>query len=135
MRAAGKIKDEIRYFELISERGDAVDFCINCTEAFTDDELVRTKEEIEQEVFEDFMRKHPVCFLLQFLSEKTALSKINNLLVSLKMKGFHRGITFVWEKVLIKLKLLPNRYAHRWNVKKTTYAWQQTLYQGQMPTF
>lgn len=135
MKAAGKIKDEIRYFELISERGDAVDFCINCTKAFTDDELVCTKKEIEQEVFEDFRRKHPIFFLLQFLSEKTALSKINNLLVSLKMKGFHKGITFIWEKVLIKFKLIPNRYVHRWNVKKTTYAWQQTLYQGQMPTF
>ena len=135
MKAKGRIGDEIKYFEMISERGDAVDFAINCTSAFSDKELIETKLAIEKEVFEDFMIQHPMSSFLQFFSEHTPLAKINNLLVSLKMKGLTDGLNFVWSKVLSKLKPKRDRTARRWNSKETTYAWQQTLYQGHMPTF
>lgn len=135
MKAAGRIGDEIQYFEKISEHGDAVDLCLNCTLTFTDEELIRIKMEIEEEVFADFMSKHPMAALNHIISKKIPLTKINNLLVSLKMKGLRDGSAFIWEKILTKLKLKEDHYVRHWNKRNLTYAWQQTMYQGELPAF
>lgn len=136
MRAAGKIKDEIPYFEKLSERGDATDFLINCTEALTDEELIRIKPEIEKEVFDDFMKKHPERALLQFLEHQTPWGKIRKVFLILKMKGFRECFAFLTKKILVKAKLAQNKYERRrWNTKKSDYVWQQTLVEGNVRTF
>lgn len=135
MLTEGKIGNEIKYFEKISERGDAVDFCVNCTSSMTDEELIRMKREVEAEVFSDFMSKHPWYAFQQALSEKTAWSKIQTLLVTLKMHGLGEAIAFLWNKLLIKLKIRPNVHQRQnWSLHKKTY-WQETLFEGHMPTF
>lgn len=134
MVSRGRIKDEIAYFETLSERGDAVDFVINCTDALSDLELKTIKAEIEDEVFHDFIKKHPVFALTQFLVTKTPLGKIRNILITFKMKGFKEGLEFVWKKILAKLKLIPDPYQRRWS-KKKTYAYAQTMIEGRMVTF
>ncbi len=134
MTQEGRIKDEIAYFELISERGDAVDFVINCTKSLSDEELIRAKEEIEQEVFRDFLKKHPWMAFMQFLVMRTPWGKIRNTLITFKMKGFREGIDFLWKKILCKLRFIPDPYERRWT-KKKTYAYAQTLIEGRMVTF
>ncbi len=134
MKAAGRIGDEIRYFEKISERGDAVDFVFNCTDALTDEELISIKKEIEEEVFQDFMKKHPSLVVSQFILRHTPWGKIKNTIIMCKMKGIREGALFIWKKLLAKLKLIPDPYARRWS-KKTTYTYAQTLVEGRMVTF
>ncbi len=130
----GRIKDEIAYFEKISERGDAVDFVMNCTRGMTDEELVRIKTEIEDEVFRDFIKKHPWYAFIQFIVTKTPWGKIRNTLITFKMKGLREGVQFLWRKILVKLKLAPDPYERRWS-KKKTYAYAQTMIEGRMVTF
>jgi histone acetyltransferase (RNA polymerase elongator complex component) len=134
MLAAGKIGDEIKYFEHISEYGDAVDFVINCTTSMSDEELIRLKWELEQEVMLDFINKHPLTPVREFVLHKTPLGKIRTLLIMLKIKGIREGTVFLWKKLLAKLKLIPDPYQRRWN-KKPTYAYAQTLIEGRMISF
>lgn len=134
MLAAGKIGDEIKYFEKISEYGDAVDFVINCTEAIADEELIALKRDLEAEVLADFKRKHRVIALYQFILEKTPWGKIRTILVMCKIKGFLESVQFLWEKLFVKLKLKPNPHERRWNRKKS-YTYAQTLIEGRMITF
>ena len=134
MKKDGRIKDEIKYFELLSSRGDAVDFVINCTNAFTDEDLIRTKEQVEQEVFNDFILKHPLYALSQFVTTKTFIAKIRNVILTFKMKGFKDGAYFVWHKFLAILKIADDPYKKRWTPKKN-YSYQQTLLEGQMVTY
>lgn len=136
MVAAGKIGDEIKYFEKLSERGDAVDFCVNCTETLSDAELIQIKKEIEEEVFQDFMKKHPIYAYKQFLDQKTPWGKIQSTLLKFKMSGFREGTEFVIKKVLSRLKLMPDQYQRQWQAnKKLSYFAQQTLFEGKMPTY
>ena len=134
MVAKNRIGDEIKYFEKISEVGDAVDFLINCTDNLSDEYLKAIKPVIEKDVFEDFMKKHPLYWLTQFVAEKTPLGKINKALVTLKMQGFEGCFNFLRDKILMKLKLIPNRYQRRWN-RKLSYAQSQTLFEGNISTY
>lgn len=130
----GRIKDEISYFEKISEYGDAVDFVMNCTKSMSDRELKQTKLEIEEEVFRDFIKKHPWYAFIQFCVMKTPWGKIRNTIITFKMKGFKEGVGFLWKKLLVKLKLIPDPYERRW-AKKESYSYAQTLIEGRMVTF
>jgi anaerobic magnesium-protoporphyrin IX monomethyl ester cyclase len=137
MRAAGKIPDEIAHFEKLSERGDATDFMMNCTEAFTDEELIKTKSEIEKELFEDFLKKHPKYAITQFIDQKTPWGKIHIVLMKFRMFGFRAGIAFLYDKLLTRMKLRRDRF-RRQNWKKPTelsYLESQVMIEGQMPTF
>lgn len=134
MRAKGRIQNEIEYFRLLSSRGDATDFVMNCTDALTDDELINTKKVIEDEVFRDFIRKHPWYAFYQHVTSKTILGKIRNALVMLKMKGLRGGLEFILIKILVLLKLRSDPYERRWAANKT-YSYQQTLIEGQMVTY
>ena len=133
-RAKGRIGDEIKYFERLSERGDAIDFVVNCTDSLTDEELVQTKQGIEEEVYADFLKKHPIYYLNQFIALKTPWGQIKNTIITFKMKGFWHGIRFGWKKLLARLKLAPDPFDPRWSSKKT-YAYAQTLIEGRMVTF
>ncbi len=130
----GRIKDEIAYFEKISQVGDAVDFLINCTEAFTDEELIKTKKEIEQEVFTDFLKKHPWYGWSQLVNQRFFWGKIKNVLVQLKMRGWKETMQFLVTKLKVKLKLMPDPYTRRWAFR-SAYVNAQTLLEGRMPTF
>ena len=134
MLAENKIGDEIKYFEKISEYGDAVDFVINCTSSITDEDLIKLKRELEQEVLDDFIKKHPFLSMGHAILQKTPLGKIRTLLIMLKIKGFHEGAVFLWKKILAKLKLIPDPYERRWS-KKKSYAYAQTLIEGRMVAF
>lgn len=118
MKAAGKIGDEIKFFERASEKGDAVDFLANCTYDLTDEELKQIKKEVEKEVFDDFKKKHPGYAMMQWFTYETPWSKVLNLLLMFKMQGFVRGMQFLVKKILIYLKLAPNVYQRRWNFKR-----------------
>ncbi|OGW85606.1 MAG: hypothetical protein A3A81_01355 [Omnitrophica bacterium RIFCSPLOWO2_01_FULL_45_10b] len=133
MVAKNRIGDEIRFFEQLSEKGDAVGFVINCTDAFSDEELITTKREIETEVFNDFMRKHPWDAFSQFLSEKTKWGSINNLLVVLKLKGLREAIRLLVLKFKVAFKIVQDPYMRRWNRKN--YAQKNIMYEGTMSTF
>lgn len=130
----GRIGDEIKYFELISERGDAVDFVINCTESFTDAELIRLKKDVEDEVFRDFLGKHPWRAFVQWVSANTPWAKIRNAIIAFKMKGVVDGVRFLWIKLLVKLKKIPDPYERRW-AKKVNYSYVQTMVEGKTVTF
>lgn len=130
----GKIQDEIKYFELLSSRGDAVDFVINCTKALTDEELVKIKADVEKEVFDDFLKKHPWLAVKQFIGQRTPWAKVRNTIITFKMKGFKEGVVFLWKKLLAKLKIIPDPYEKRWSAKQT-YAYSQTLIEDKMVTF
>ena len=134
MKAKGRIGDEIQYFEKVSARGDAIDFCMNCTDSLTDEELIRMKREVEQEVFQDFVKKHPWHALDQYLSQQTVFGKLKNALIMVKMKGFKEGTIFVIKKILAKLKLIEDPYKRRWNIKQS-YSYQQNIIEGKMVTF
>ncbi|MBI3307197.1 MAG: radical SAM protein [Candidatus Omnitrophica bacterium] len=134
MKTAGKITDEIAYFEKISERGDAVDFVMNCTDAISDEDLMRLKKELENEVMQDFIAKHPFLSFQQWWLHKTPWGKIRTALIMLKMKGFRENMQFLWTKILAKLKLIPDPYHRTWS-KRKTYAYAQTLIEGRMVTF
>lgn len=133
MRAKGKIRDEIAYFEQLSRAGDATEFLMNCTDQFSDSELIQTKREIEEEVFRDFVKKHPWHGVYQFLTQKTFLGKLRNTALIFKIQGFRKGVQFVWSKLLYQFGLLPNRFERRWHTKKT-YAGSQTVIEGRVGT-
>lgn len=134
MVARGKIKDQIAYFEEISRRGDAVDFVINCTEALKDEELVALKARVEKEVFADFLRKHPLYGLTQFVEQKTHWGKIKKIIIQLKMHGLRVTLRFLYDKVRAKLGLIPDPFFRRWSFQ-SGYVNAQTLIEGRMPTF
>lgn len=134
MCAKGKIKDEIRYFELLSERGDAVDFVVNCTDTLTDAELVKTKHDVEEEVFLDFLKKHPWLALAQFFVEKTPWAKIRNVLIMFKMRGLRWGAAFLWKKILVKFNRIPDPYRKHWAAKRCDSS-SQDLFEGKGLTF
>lgn len=134
MKAAGKIGDEIKFFEKISEHGDAVDFVINCTSAFGDEELRALKSKVEDEVFRDFMKKHPWSSFYSKVCDKISWSKIQNLLLEFKMKGFKHGVSFIWEKLMIKFKFKSDKHKRHWN-KKQGYNSSQNMFEGHVVTF
>jgi len=127
LRAAGKIPDEIAFFEQLSNKGDAVDFVINCTKTFSDQELIRTKKEIEEEVFRDFIRKHPWQAFVQSLLDKTPLKKVVSVLMKFKMHGFRDGAKFAWKKILSRLGLIDDPYQFRWRLKQSYPALKDLL--------
>ncbi|MBI4550065.1 MAG: radical SAM protein [Candidatus Omnitrophica bacterium] len=136
MVAKGKIKDQIAFFRELSRHGDAVDFVINCTEAFGDEELRKTKENIEKEVFKDFVQKHPVFALRQFLSQKTFWRKVETILIRIKMRGLRDTLEFLWIKLKVKLKLIPDPYTRRWaEITQKNYHTAQNMVEGDVPTF
>ncbi len=118
VRTAGKIKDEIEFFEKLSISGDAVDFCINCSDFMSDEELVRAKRAAEGEVFKDFKQKHPWLAVCRIFSERTGWSKISNLLIVLKLKGLRGFCDFLKKKILIKSGLKKDSQRRWWNEKK-----------------
>ena len=134
MRREGKIVDEIKYFELISERGDAVDFVVNCTNNFTDKELIRLKAEVEDDVFKDFMKKHPWYAFSQWILTHTPWVKLRNTIIIFKMKGVREGLHFLWIKLLVKLKLIPDPYERRWARKKSG-GYTEAMVEGSVATF
>lgn len=132
----GKIKDEVNYFRELSKRGDAVDFVINCTEAFTDEALRQTKQEIEKEVFMDFVRKHPIYALIQFINQKTLWGKVKTLLISLKMRGLRDTYEFFMIKIKVKLGVIPDPFTRRWaTITQANYNTAQTMIEGNVTTF
>ncbi len=133
MKQKNRIGDEIKFFEKLSEKGDAIDFVINCTNALSDQELITIKQEIEAEVFSDFMRKHPWEAFSQYVSEKTKWRKINNLLVEMKLKGFREAIRLLIVKLKVVLKLMQDPYQRRWDKKSYTHS--NIMYEGRMATF
>lgn len=83
MQSKGRIKDEHEYMVKISTIGDAFKFAINCTDSFTDEELIEAKKNTDCEVMRDFYRKHP---LLMFA--KTIRSEfIKKVIIFLKING------------------------------------------------
>ena len=128
-----RIRDEIRFFEILSEKGDAVDFVMNCTDALSDEELIITKRKIEAEVFNDFICKHPWYALSQFFSEKTKWRKINNLLIELKLKGMREVMRLIILKSKVALKIMQDPYARRWS--KKSYAEQNIIREETAATF
>lgn len=134
MRKKGKIPDEIAFFELLSERGDAVDFVTNCTDSLSDTELIEMKKEIEAEVFHDFVKKHPLAAFCQFMATKTYWSEIQSTLIFFKMRGFVAGFLFLWKKLLTKLGWIPNPYTKRWAMKRASNS-SENLLEGKNLTF
>lgn len=133
MKAKNRIGDEIHFFEKLSEKGDAVDFIINCTDLLSDEDLLTIKPVIETEVFNDFMRKHPWNAFSQFMSEKTKWRKLNNILIDLKLKGVRAVIQIVILKIKVALKLMQDPYERRWD--KKNYSQHNVMYEGTMTTF
>ncbi|MDD5085018.1 MAG: radical SAM protein [Candidatus Omnitrophica bacterium] len=126
MRAKGRIADEIGFFETLSEKGDAVNFCVNCTDAFSDEELIQIKREIEAEVFEDFVRKHPLSALFQFVTQKTPWGKIKSFILKVKMNGLRSSLRFLWKKVLVKLRRTTDVSQRFWNTKRS-YSYRRAI--------
>jgi anaerobic magnesium-protoporphyrin IX monomethyl ester cyclase len=126
MKWTGKIGNELKYFERISECGDAVDFIVNCTANIRDDELKALKFSAEHEVFSDFRKKHPYHAMYQYLLESTGWGKIQNSLIAFKMLGVKNGIMFMWKKLLARLGLTINVNQKHWN-KKTDYLANQVF--------
>lgn len=118
VRKKGRIPDEIAFFEKLSEKGDAVDFVINCTEAFTDNELIQTKAAVEKEVFQDFMKKHPLYTFSRWLIRKTPWGKLKVILLRLKMRGFAEVIRFLQTKIRVKRGQIPDPFERRWNAAR-----------------
>ena len=118
VKAAGKIRDEIKFFEKISERGDAVDFCINCTDHLSDSELLRFKKEAEEEIIANFMKKHPWHSVRQYFFENPVWVKIRNLLIVCKLQGVSVALTFLLKKVLVMFRLRRDPFRRHWNQKK-----------------
>ncbi|MFZ5803181.1 MAG: B12-binding domain-containing radical SAM protein [Candidatus Omnitrophota bacterium] len=134
LRSQNKIQNEIEFFKLLSEKGDAVDFVINCTEELRDDEIERIKKEIEKEIFQDFLKKHFWIGVRQHLMEKTPLGKIHNMLLTFKMRGLGWGMRFLWIKLLVKLKRVPDPYARRWAFNRCSTQ-TENLIQDKTATF
>ncbi len=114
VRKKGRIPDEIAFFERLSQKGDAVDFVINCTDAFTDNELVRTKAAVEKEVFRDFMDKHPCFTFSQWLIRKTPWGKLKVILLRIKMRGLKEAIHFLGIKLKVKQGKISDPFARYW---------------------
>lgn len=114
VRRKGRIPDEIAFFEDLSRKGDAVDFVINCTDAFTDKELIETKAAVEREVFGDFMKKHPLFSLSRWLVRKTPWGKLKVLLLRIKMRGLKEMVRFLGIKLKVKQGKIPDPFARHW---------------------
>lgn len=123
----GRIKDEIKYFEHLSTRGNAVDFCINCTDSFTDNELVQTKEQIEAEALEDFLKKHFIFRIKYFLGQRTSWRLLRKILLAYKYDGFKKGLVFTFQKICDVLKGQTHIPLPGEIIRRKTYGVQQTL--------
>ncbi|MFH0984002.1 MAG: radical SAM protein [Candidatus Omnitrophota bacterium] len=114
VKKKGRIPDEIAFFEMLSQKGDAVDFVINCTDAFTDKELVVTKAAVEKEVFADFMKKHPLFAFSRWLARETPWGKLKVLLLRIKMRGLIEMLQFLWIKLKVKQGKIPDPFVRHW---------------------
>lgn len=123
MRAKGRITDEIPFFENLSEKGDAVQFLVNCTDAFSDEELIRAKKQIETDVFRDLIKQYPFHAFLQYLSGDTTWGRLRNLLLEFKMKGWRAGLRFLSTKLAAKVFKSKGgqgpKWDRIWNRKRT----------------
>lgn len=96
MKSMGRIKDEDKYMDTISKVGDATVFVVNCTEAFSDDELIKLKKDLEKELSADLHKKHRILYIMDFIFNISGLKLINKFLIKVKVKG----LGYVIRKIL-----------------------------------
>ena len=106
---------------------------MNCTNSLTDEELIQAKKEVEEEVFNDFVKKHPFYAFSQFILMKTPWGKVRNTIITFKMKGLREGCVFLWKKLLAKLGIIPDPFKKRWSARRS-YADAQNMIQGKSVT-
>ena len=83
MQRKGRITDEHEYMVKVSAAGDAFKFVINCTDSFTDDELIEVKKNADFIVKKDFYKKHPFIRLADILR----LDIAKKIIIFLKLNG------------------------------------------------
>jgi len=99
MQEKGRITDEHEYMKKLSQSGDAFNFVVNCTDAFSDVQLAEMKKRIDKEVKKDFYRKHPFLWIYKVLN----LNIITRVIIFIKINGF----AYCLDKV--KMRLMPKK--------------------------
>ncbi len=95
MQSRGRITDEHEYMKKISTTGDAFKFAINCTDAFTDEELVAAKNNADYEVMTDFYKKHP---FLKF-GHLLRIGFIKKAIIFFKLNGLKSSLAKIIHKI------------------------------------
>lgn len=98
MKKLKRIVNEDEYMESISRTGDAVKFLINCTDKFTDNELMSLKRQLDAELKRYVMNKHKTLSILRSLSRLTGIEALNKFAILVKVQG----IKFVLKKIVAK---------------------------------
>lgn len=104
MKTLGKIGNEDRYMDRLSDTKAATTFLINCTTAFSDNELIILKKEMESVLLKDLHRKHRLAYTSKTLFKATGLQKLINILIEIKMYG----VIFILRKILSKITKKPS---------------------------
>ena len=99
VKSMGRIGNEVEYFHRLSEAGDAVSFVINCTNEFSDEELIRLKADAEEEVRMDFRNKHKWVSFWRIVYDRFGVNYIKKFVID---SGIN-GPSYALEKVFVKL--------------------------------
>jgi radical SAM superfamily enzyme YgiQ (UPF0313 family) len=114
VKSMGRISNEVDYFHRLSEAGDAINFVINCTNEFSDEELIRLKADAEKEVREDFRNKHKWLYFRRTAYDRLRINYIKKFIIYLRINGLSYALKKVFVKLGEVLELRPSS-VKRWS--------------------
>ena len=114
VKSMGRISNEVEYFHRLSEAGDAIKFVINCTNEFSDEELIRLKADAEKEVREDFRNKHKWSYFRGIVYGRLRINYIKKFIIYLRINGLSYALKKVFIKLGEVLRLRPSS-VKRWS--------------------
>jgi len=114
VKSMGRISNEVNYFHRLSEAGDAISFVVNCTNEFSDEELIRLKVDAEKEIREDFRNKHKWLYFRGIVYDRLCINYIKKFIIYLRINGLFYALKKVFIKLGEVLKLIPSS-VERWS--------------------